>query len=261
MPVTNGVGENPNNTPMKQEALNGLAGHLLGSAAAIARKWGKNAVILDMTCGPGQDGEGHPGSPVILGWHAEQIRMKGYSPSLVCVDRSHKNIKMLEATMQALYPALPVRYETSQYEALASLPDDTVGLAYFDPTHYTDLDEKLLSDMGHSFTRIDILFTRQCLAYLRMKGAAHTKEWALGIEDYLAATGKRCHYLMQYAKRDWWAFGFADNWVKRPTEKLKWSTGKLLSLNTPEGRALCNRLMKKEEKTWEQPPLPGMEEA
>lgn len=164
--------------------------------------------------------------------------------------------------MQRLHPCLKeVRYETRQIEALAGLPEDTYGLAYFDPTHYTDLDVDLLGYMGQQFSRIDILFTRQCLAYLRMKGAAHTKDWALGIEDYLAATGKRCLYVMQYAKRDWWAFGFADNWFRRPPEMLRSPIGRLLSVDTPEGRKLLNKLMDEEDDTWGQPPLPGMEEA
>ncbi len=259
MPVKRGVGFNPYSTPNKQAALDGLAGHLLGSVAAIARKYGTNAVVLDMTCGPGSDGTGKPGSPLILAKHVQRLLEMGLSCNLVCVDRVHAHLETLQAT---IHPDLPVRYETSQRVALESLPRNTVGLAYFDPTRYTDLDIDLLRDMGRWFARLDILFTRECLAYYRMKCAAHTRDMALGIEDYLAATGKRCRYVVQYAAYNWWAFGFADNWATRPAEKMRWQAGKLLNVDTPEGRALCDRLMKKErEQRWDQPPLPGMEEA
>jgi hypothetical protein len=259
--VTNGVGHSPDNTPMKQEALNKLAGPLLGSMAAIARKYGKNAVVLDMTCGRGLDDAGNLGSPLIIANHVAKVRERN-PLDFVCVDRNRKNLKALQDVMQQIHPCLNgVRYETSQLAALDGLLEDTYGLAYYDPTHYTDLDVDLLAYQGQRFTRIDILFTRQCLAYLRMKGAAHTKDWALGIEDYLVATGKRCLYVMQYAKRDWWAFAFADNWLRRPPEMLKSPIGRLLSVDTSEGRKLLKKLMDEEEQTWDQPPLPGMEEA
>ncbi len=53
-----------------------------------------------------------------------------------------------------------------------------------------------------------------------MQHAAHCPD-TLMIQDYLALTGKKCNYIMQYAEYNWWALGFADNWVDRPAKKLK----------------------------------------
>src|SRR5690348_9083365 len=116
MPVKRGVGFNPHSTPKKQTALDGLAGHLLGSVAAVARQDRVDAVVIDMTCGPGSDDAGRPGSPLILAGHVARLRER-YSCNLVCVDRISAHLERLQTTMHALYPDLPVRYVTSQHEA------------------------------------------------------------------------------------------------------------------------------------------------
>jgi three-Cys-motif partner protein len=243
MPVKRGVGSHPQSTPKKQGALDGFARHLLGATGAIAKKYGTHAVVLDMTCGPGLDDEGNQGSPLIFAKHIAGLQEKGYSLDFICVDRRPKHLRTLQTTMQQLHPDLSVHYETDQRVALASLPVKTVGLAYFDPTHYADLDADLLRDIGQRFYQLDILFTRQCQAYYRMRGAQHTASWVLSPQDYLDATGKQCRYVVEYATYNSWMFGFADNWTARPAGKMSWPNGQLLNIETPQGQLALKQLM------------------
>lgn len=247
MPVEKGVGYNPHSTPNKQNGLDKLAGHLIGAVAAKAKKDEMEAIVLDMTCGPGYDGDGNIGSPLILAKHVHMLLSRNLPCRLVCIDREATHLGRLRTAMHKHYPGLQVGYGLSQSEALEVLPANTVGLAYFDPTRYTDLDTNLLSDIGRRFYYMDILFTRECLAGYRMLRARHTKDNTLSIQDYLAATGKKCRYVVQYAKYGWWSFGFADNWEDRPQNKLQWSGVKLVRDDTPQGQAIINHHMGKEE--------------
>lgn len=236
MTVINGLGWNVRSTPYKQFALNGALGHLLGSSVSVAMKARTPCVVCDMTAGPGSDPHGQEGSPLILARHLDAWRARGHAVKLICVDRKAEYIAQLRARLASQYPDLPVAFFTTQADALASVPRGAVGLTYWDPTRYNDLDRDLLARFGRSHNRMDILITRECLAGYRMQRADHCPD-TLTIQDYLALTGKRCNYIMQYAKHGWWSLGFADNWVDRPAKKLRG----FCNVESDEGRALYRK--------------------
>jgi len=229
MPNENGYGHSKA-TPLKQYALDTTLGHVMGSGVMVAKHHGYTYRILDMTAGPGISATGELGSPLIIAKHIMQWVARGYKITLVCVEWNEATLANLREVMATRFPDLPVKYYTSQAEALATIPQSAIGLTYWDPTQYNHLDIELLSDFGCTHYRMDILLTRECLAGYRMQKAAHCKG-TLTIQDYLALTGKSRNYIMQYAKHGWWSLGFADNWKDRPVQKMKG----FVDVNTIEG--------------------------
>lgn len=213
------VGYNQRTTPYKQFALDRALGHLLGSSAAVARQRQAPCIVGDMTAGPGHDQSGQPGSPLIIAKHLNNLIERGYHPTLICVEQEEDRLEYLHTLLTSRYPNLPVEYFTSQADALTSIPRNAVGLTYWDPTKYTNLDTGLLTRFGNSHYFMDILITRECLATKRMQNAAHCPG-TLTIQEYLALTGKKCNSLLMYAKYNWWTFGFASNWIGRNVRAL-----------------------------------------
>src|SRR5712664_1204832 len=218
MTVINGLGYHKDSTPFKQYALNDALGHLLGAGVSVAKK--RSYVVCDMTAGPGLDPMGQAGSPLILARHISDWTARGHDLRLMCVEREAASLRQLRAVLDERFPALPVLYFADQATALSRIPRDAVGLTYWDTTRYKDLNADLLKSFGRSRYLMDILLTRECLAGYRMQRAAHCPG-TLTIQDYLALTGKRFNYVMQYAKHGWWSLGFADNWKDRPAKKLR----------------------------------------
>lgn len=235
MPVVKAVGFSPA-TQYKQFALNSALGHILGACKEVANKRQVPYVIGDMTAGPGCDPSGLAGSPLIFAEHISGMIERGLNVHLICVEREREHLDTLRGVLSERYSHVPVEYYSDQASALASVPKNAVGLTYWDPTRYNDLDKVLLSQFGRSHYFMDILITRECLAGYRMQRAAHCAG-TLAIQDYLALTGKRCNYIMPYAKHGWWAFGFADNWVERSGKKLKG----FVNVESDEGRMLYSR--------------------
>jgi hypothetical protein len=235
MAGSDGHGYNHRSTPYKQLALDSMAGFLLGVAAAKARKDGVRCIIADMTAGPGLDPLGRAGSPLILAKHISNLRNTGFAPVLMCVESDKGHLARLQKIMAEHYPALPVAYFSDQATALGSIPERTVGLTYWDPTKYNNLNKALLMQFGRSHYYMDILITRQCLATKRMRNAGWLD--TLTIEEYLELTGKKCNYIRQYAEYGWWTFGFADNWEGRPPEKM----GGLLNVKSKEAEKLSGK--------------------
>lgn len=234
MAISKGFGYNRRSTPFKQVALNGSLGHLLGSSVAVAKQRKAPCFVCDMTAGPGLDPNGGEGSPLILARHISNVIGKhNYPVTLVCVDWNAETLEQLRALLTERYPELEVQYFADQVAALAQIPTRAVGLTYWDTTRYNDLNAELLTQFGRSHRSMDILITRECLAGYRMQKAAHCPG-TLTIQDYLALTGKQCNYIMQYAKHGWWSLGFADNWRKRPVDKL----GNFIDVQSREGRKL-----------------------
>lgn len=237
MAISRGYGYNRRSTPFKQVALNGAMGHLLGSSVAVAKQRNAPCYVCDMTAGPGYDPNGSEGSPLILARHISNIISKhNYPVTLVCVDWNHAALEHLQSVLAERYPALTVKYFDAQTTALAHIPTRAVGLTYWDTTRYNDLKTELLAAFGRSHRSMDILITRECLAGYRMQKAAHCAG-TLTIQDYLALTGKQRFYIMQYAKHGWWSLGFADNWQKRPVDKL----GNFINVDSKEGRRICQK--------------------
>jgi len=237
MSASEPVGFNPKSTPHKQAALNKLAPHLLGACASVAHHRGVPCVIADMTAGPGLY-EGHEGSPLIFARHMTNLMAAhGYKMRLVCVEQVPERLAALRAVMGMRYSHLPVSYYSSQLEAKNAIQTWSVGLTYWDPTRYNNLNLPLLCAFGKTHDMMDILITRECLATKRMLGWERTATSTLTIQDYLALTGKKRNYLWQYAKHSWWTFGFADNWETRPQEKM----GGLVRVDSVEGQRLYAR--------------------
>lgn len=223
MPVVNGQGKSVA-TRYKQFALNRNAGHMLGSAVAVARRFGVPCFVCDMTTGRGHDNSGAEGSPLILARHIVRLmEMHQYPITPVFVDHDREAIQQLHAVMDSYFPGLAVEYSYDQSEALESVPNSAYGLTYWDPNGYSQkrdgLDARLLMTFSQSHKYMDVLITRECLAGYRMQCAAHCKD-TLTIQDYLALTGKKRNYILPYADYHWWSLGFADNWVDRPASKM-----------------------------------------
>lgn len=231
-----GLGYSRQATPYKQFALDNALGHLLGSSVSVARKEGAPCIVCDMTAGPGTDPQGQDGSPLIIAKHMEVFRAKGADVRLVCVDKNAEHLRQLEPLLHERYPELAVEYFRAQSAALATIPTGAVGLTYWDPTRYNDLDHDLLSHFGRSHRRMDILITRECLAGYRMMRATHCPG-TLAMQDYLALTGKKRNYVLEYTKYHWWALGFADNWETRPIGKMRG----FVEVGSKEGQQLCNK--------------------
>lgn len=247
MPNIHGVGYNHRSTLRKQFALDGALGHLLGSSVSVARKRGLPCFVCDMTCGPGRDPNGREGSPLILARHLHDWDARGDHIRLLCVDREKTYLDEVRALLPECYPGLEVEYFSDQATAIERIPLGAVGLTYWDPTRYNDLDRTLLARFGRSHQLMDILITRECLAGYRMLRAPHVHD-TLTIQEYLALTGKRCNYLMQYADWGWWSFGFADNWTDRPANKLRG----FYNLRSPDARQVWAK--------WTLDPPPGDDE-
>lgn len=231
------VGYNPKSTPPKQEALDSIAGHLLGACATAATNAETVCVIADMCAGPGYDAAGNEGSPLILARHMNHFITLGYPMHLVCVEARPERLQALRMALATARPRVPVEFYSDQRTALNRISNHAIGLTYWDPTRYNNLDKDLLSAVGRSHRRMDILLTRECLTTRRMLNAPQCID-TLTIEEYLALTGKRCNYVWQYAEHGWWSLGFADNWDKRPKAKM----GGLVSVETEEGRRLWNKV-------------------
>lgn len=231
-----GLGWSPKSTPYKQFALDSALGHLLGSSVSVARQRQVPCIVCDMTAGPGCDPHHNDGSPVILARHLDILRMRGHDVRLICVERKADYLAHLRALMGERFPDLTVDYFTAQAVALATVPRSAVGLTYWDPTRYNDLDRDLLTRFGRSHYYMDILVTRECLAGYRMMRAAHCPG-TLAMQDYLALTGKKRNYIMEYTQYHWWALGFADNWETRPTSKMR----SFVDVRSDEGQRLCRK--------------------
>lgn len=257
MPVQDGVGQSIRATPYKQFALDGALGHILGTSVSVAQKRSAPCIVCDMTAGPGLWGNGQDGSPLILARHLDGWRQRGHEVQLICVERNRMLLRHLRTVMQERYPDLSVAYFTKQDDALATVPKSAVGLTYWDPTRYNDLDRDLLASVGRSHYYMDILVTRECLAGYRMMRAAHCPG-TLAMQDYLALTGKKCNYIMEYAKYHWWALGFADNWVTRPARKLRG----FCDVRSEAGQLHCRKWVEGAQKRVPQPqPEPRQEQS
>ncbi len=228
-------------TPFKQAALESVAGHLIGSSCAVGRKWKRPVVVADMTCGPGVNPEtGADGSPLILARHCSltATRLK-YGISFVYVDRDEVALEstrheLLQLIERRAIQGLVTCPRLNQTEAIAQIPSTAVGLAYWDPTRYNDLDLSVITSLSRQCTYMDILVTRECLAAKRMNCAGLD---VTNLKEALEATGKKMLYAMKYAKWGWWSFGFASNWTKRGFQD--WD---FLDLNTEDGRHLLDDL-------------------
>lgn len=233
-------------TPLKQLALREVLPHLIGSSVAVyvksiqgPRKWGGTGwppYFADMTCGPGIV-NGESGSPLIMAEFIHQELCRGIPVRFVCVDRNPKYTDSTKAAIRDRFPSLlpHTQFFQNQREAISSIPRSAVGLSYWDPSRYKDLDADLLSYHGRNHSHIDILLTRECLAGLRMDRAGLEPHL---MQDYLRLTGKRRGYLMNYASWGWWSFGFADNWEDRPASKL----ANFYRVDSLEGRRLAQHL-------------------
>jgi hypothetical protein len=240
MPVNGSYGSNLRSTPKKQEALNSVAGHLIGSSCGVGRKWGWPVFVLDMTCGPGCDpATGADGSPMILARHCIRTSLRlDYPIRFLYVDRDRSSLNQATKNLRSRYEGYGSKVTAesfaSQRDAIDILPHNTVGLAYWDPTKYNDLDIDAVTRLARRCSRIDVLVTRQCLAGKRM-GAAGLDVMTLG--EFLVATGKKRRYAMKYANHGWWTLGFASNWAAR--DEGGWE---FIDIDTAEGQELLQKL-------------------
>lgn len=236
MPVIDGVGYNKNNTPHKQFALNDALRHIGGACCAASRNRDAPIYFGDMTAGPGMDPvQRQDGSPLIIAKHASYFIQRGYNVKMFCVERDARLLAHLRECMAMRYPDVPVTYFTDQLTALQSVPRNAGGFTYWDPNGYKELDHELLGQFGRSHYYLDILITRECFAGRRMLCAG--VPGTLVMQEYLALTGKKCNYIMEFARHGWWSLGFADNWAGRPLNKM----GGMCNVESAEGRELCRR--------------------
>lgn len=218
------VGYNIKTTPYKQKALYKLAGSLLGISARVAQKYGHGlpCVIADMTAGPGVYENGEIGSPLIFAQHVRELKQRGYSLRLICVEQDIDRLAQLSRVLHERYPDVEknVTYTRDQLAAKNDIPPSSFGLTYWDPTGYFALDQTLLCAFGLTHPHMDILITRQVGAIPRLLGWEKTAPNTLMPEDYLTLARKRCQYSWQYARHDKWSFFFGDNWPGRPRDKM-----------------------------------------
>lgn len=227
MPVRKGVGQSES-TRIKQFVFEKASGHLVGAAVMAARNHARPCVVADMTAGRGYYPQTQlDGSPLILAKHVAFFRAHpkvGIGARFLCVEHNRHALAELQRHMSERYPDLPVEYFKDQKAALDTIPSDAYGLTYWDPNGYSSprngLNKELLASFGSTHDHMDILITRACLAGRRVMSAEHCKDNALPIDGYLRLTGKSRFYLLEYATHDWWTFGFASNWEKRPEGKL-----------------------------------------
>ena len=252
MGVQDGIGWSVNTTPAKQRAVAGLLGHLINTMVFEQRKWYRRPAeiwVLDLTAGSGVYDNGMFGSPLLIAPHIIEALRNHALTFFVCCEQNAETLTRLRRTLGEIYPKrLPVRYCTDQREALGLVPREALGLVYLDPNGWNDLAPEFLTEISQLAPNMDVLFTRECGASLRMQGAKHTKHMPT-ITDYIAALDKKKRYIARYSARQNWALVFGSNWAWRLQGQLSWSggwpptDGMLYEVESDQGRALLNHFL------------------
>jgi hypothetical protein len=230
---------------MKQAAVGGLLGHLIGTMGGVQRKWSRrypSIWVLDLTAGPGIYEDGMLGSPLLMARHVQIAIGAGIPITFSCCERNARTLAKLQETFGTSCPDVPVRFYRDQVKLLGEVPPDALILAYLDPNRWNELLVDRLREMGGTFRSMDVLFTRECGASLRMQGARHTRHMAT-IEDYITAMGKKKTYIARYAVRQNWALVFGSNWEERPARMLRWRGGQLHEVQSQQGQALIRHFL------------------